>query len=216
MPTHSLRAARSSRILFCLATLFLFACSSVSATDVVLVEEHWELHVEGPDAARSAPQVTMVMSPTEDVEDDFFLVTLNHWSYPNFSAGGIQLQRWRSEDCLEVTNSSNSSAMHQETETVTWVQRISLVNGTLKFEVVSGSSQTWGTFGTDGELSLTVPTYLTRLNNYRPAVSIEQSGISYAGNRVASLVLKRLEWQTDDGEEHFLVAPIDIATDLDP
>ncbi len=216
MPTHSLRTARLSRVLFSLAALVFFACSSASATDVVLVEEHWELHVEGPDAARSAPQVTMVMSPTADVEDDFFIVTLNHWSYPNYSAGGIQLQHWNNEDCLEVTQGSSSSTMHQESETVTWVQRLSLVNGALKFEVVDGNSQTWGTFGTNGELTLTVPTQLTRLNSYLPAVSLGESGISYAGNRVSSLVLKRLEWQTDDGEEHFLVAPIDIATDLDP
>lgn len=216
MSTHSLRSMRLSKVLFSLAALVIFACSSASATDVVLVEEHWELHVEGPDAARSAPQVTMVMSPTEDVEDDFFIVTLNHWSYPDFSAGGIQLQRWNNEDCLEVTQGSSSSVMHHESETVTWAQRISLVDGELKFEVVDGNSQTWGTFGTNGEMSLSVPTELTRLNNYRPAVSLEQSGISYAGNRVSSLVLTRLEWQTDDGEEHFLVAPIDIATDLDP
>ena len=44
-----------------------------------------------------APQVSMVMSPDGDVENDFFIVTLNHWSYPDFAAGGMQVQRWNSE-----------------------------------------------------------------------------------------------------------------------
>ena len=216
MVRHSLRAAHLPSMFFGLAPLLFFACSTASAADVVLIEEHWELHVGGPDAARSAPQVTMVLSPTDNVEDDFFIVTLNHWSYPKFSAGGIQVQRWHNEDCYDVAQCGSQTPLSNDEEVIRWVQRISLVDGNLKFEVVNGSSQSWGTFGGNGELQLTHPTELTRLNAYRPAVSIEQSGIGYAGNRVSSLVLNRLEWQTVDGEEHELIAPIDIATQLDP
>ena len=212
----TLRTAHFSRFVFGLAILLFQAGSCASAADVVLIEEHWELHVGGPDAARSAPQVTMVMSPTGDVENDFFIVTLNHWSYPEYAAGGIQVQRWHSEDCYDVAHGSNQDPLADDEEVIRWVQRIRLVDGQLKFEVVSGYSQSWGTFGDNGELALTQPTELTRLNQYRPAVSIEQSGIGYAGNRVSSLVLKRIQWLTVDGEQHELVAPIDIATDINP
>ena len=213
---NTLRAARLTRNPLGLATLLLLATSSASATDVILIEEHWELHVGGPDAARSAPQVSMVMSPTGDVDNDFFLVTLNHWSYPDYAAGGIQVQRWNQETCYDVAQGSQQAPLADDEEVISWVQRISWVDGNLKFEVVNGNSESWGTFGTNGELTLTHPTELTRLNGYRPAVSIEQSGIGYAGNRVSSLVLKRIQWQTVDGVQHEMVAPIDIATDFNP
>lgn len=211
-----LRTAHFSKICLAASVLSIASGTNAVAEDVLLIEEHWELRVGGPDTARSAPQVTMTMSPTGDVENDFFLVTLNHWSYPTFAAGGIQIQRWNDEDCYEVKSGENKALLDTDTEVITWTQRISLVDGKLKFEVVDGNSHSWGSFGVGNKLSLTHPTQLVRLNAYRPAVSLEQSGISYAGNRVSSLVLKRLRWQTIDGEFHELIAPIDIATDLDP
>lgn len=216
MFVYILRAAHYGKLSLGLTTLLLLTGQNVSAVDVILIEEHWELNVGGPDEARSAPQVTMTMSPSGDVENDFFIFTLNHWSYPDYAAGGVQVQRWHSEECYAFAQGENRSLLGTDQEVITWKQRISLVDGHLKFEVFDGSSQSWGQFGQGNQLSLTHPTALTRLNAYRPQVSIEQSGISYAGNRVSSLVLKKLEWRTIDGEEHELEAPIDIATQLDP
>lgn len=216
MFTHVLRAAHFARLAVAITVVLLFASQTTQATDVVLIEEHWELHVGGPDEARSAPQVTMTMSPTNDVENTFFVVTLNHWSYPDFAAGGIQIQRWSGEDCVEATSNGNQSTLAQDEEVIKWTQRIRLVDGHLVFQIVDGHSSTWGSFGGSSALTLSHATQLTRLNQYRPAVSIDQSGIAYAGNRVSSLVLKKLRWQTIDEEFHELVAPIDIATELDP
>ena len=209
------RAAHVSKFALLLSTAFLFWNSESLAKDVVLVEEHWELHVGGPDQARSAPQVTMTMSPTGDVEGNFFVVTLNHWSYPEYAAGGIQIQRWQGEDCLAASNSSQQGTLAQDAEVITWVQRLRLIDGHLVFEIFC-HSETWGSFGGSGELALSQAAALSRLNSYRPAVSLDQSGIAYAGNRVSSLVLKKLRWQTIDGEFHEKVAPIDIATELNP
>lgn len=213
---YRLRGTRCAKLSLALATILLLTGQTVSAVDVVLIEEHWELNVGGPDAARSAPQVTMTMSPTGDVESDFFIFTLNHWSYPDFAAGGVQVQRWHGEDCYAFGQGENRALLGTDQEAVNWKQRISLVDGHLKYEIVDGNSQSWGQFGNNGQLTLTVPTSLTRLNAYRPSVSLEQSGISYAGNRVSSLVLKKLAWRTIDGEDHEMVAPIDISTQLDP
>ena len=43
-----------------------------------------------------------------------------------------------------------------------------------------------------------------------------QSGMGFAGNRVESLTLTRLEWHLSDGKVVVFTAPIDIDSDLDP
>jgi hypothetical protein len=50
------------------------------------------------------------------------------------------------------------------------------------------------------------------LNSYRPAVSLGESQVSYAENRVGSLVLTKLVWVTEDGTVHEQNAPIPIDT----
>jgi hypothetical protein len=81
--------------------------------------------------------------------------------------------------------------------------------------VTDGSGETWGTFGGWG-FSIEGSTGLTKLNGYRPGISIDQSGIGFAGNRVSALTLQKIRWKTADGQEHEMVAPIDIDSDLDP
>jgi hypothetical protein len=211
-----LRPAHLSLLGVCgLSLLVTGSFTKAASTDVILVEEHWELHVGGPDASRTAPQVTMFMSPTESLSGDYFAFTLNHWTYPDFAAGGYQLQRWHGDDCVQSNHGSKTSQLFNDGETITWVQRISLNDGVLKFQVLGGNSESWGQFGGAG-FALTVPTELTKLNGYRPGNSIDQSGIGYAGNRVSSLILQKIRWITADGEEHQMVAPIDIHSKLDP
>jgi hypothetical protein len=60
----------------------------------------------------------------------------------------------------------------------------------LLFEITNGSSTTWGSFGGQGYLKASVPTTLANLNTYNPDVSVQNSGVSYAANRVESLTLK--------------------------
>ncbi|QEG34138.1 hypothetical protein [Bythopirellula goksoeyrii] len=183
-------------------------------SDVMQIEEHWQLIVGGPDFGRTAPQVTMIMSPTSSIEGDFFAFTLNHWSYPQFEAGGYQLQAWNSDYCGDVQHGERTNSLAIDGEVITWVQRLTLNEGSLKFQVVDGESESWGGFDGD-DFSLTISSPLTRLNSYLPSISLGQSGIGYAGNRVSSLTLTRLRWVTRNGQHHELVAPIDIDTDLD-
>lgn len=216
----SVSAPRPAHLLFSILCLCCAIVVSVPAqgaddNDVVQIEEHWELHVGGPDTARSAPQVTMIMSPSDNLDGDFFAFTLNHASFPDYAAGGYQLQRWHGAECLEAEDGARTSPIENDGEVITWVQRITVDEGNLKFQVLEGQSESWSHFGGEG-FAIMVPTQLTKLNGYRPAISLEQSGIGYAGNRVSSLVLQKLRWITGDGEEHEMVAPIDIDSDLDP
>lgn len=150
-----------------------------AAIEVVEVEEHWELSVGEPDSESSAPQVTMVMSPTGDVSSDYFLFTLNHRSEPEFAAGGMQVQRWVGDQIQDSRNSQESTSLHHGDEKVTWIQRLRLTDGALRFEIVSGESESWGRFGDEGQLHFTINWPHENLNSYRPAVSLEQSGVNF-------------------------------------
>jgi hypothetical protein len=189
--------------------------SEASAIEIVKVEEFWELKLGEPDDNVSAPQVTMAMSPTPTLDGRYFVFTLNHRTSPSYDPGGVQVQSWNG-DYLGITRGGNhNGTLHHNEETITWTQQLYFYDGDLVFKVRDGQSESWGPFG-GYSLRLQVPTSLTSLNDYRPGLSIEESGVGYAGNRVRSLTLKRLVWTTSTGEVYELTAPIDVDTDLDP
>jgi hypothetical protein len=203
-----------------LTVVFIAAFSAATenaslAIEVVTVEEHWELRLGEPVTDLCAPQLAMVMSPTSDLSDCFFMFTLNHHTDPEYSPGGLQVQRWEGDHSVDSTDSSSVSELWHQDEVVTWVQRLRLQDGQLDFKIINGESESWSEFGND-ELRLRCSTDLANLNDYRPGLSIKESGVSYAGNRVRSLTLTRLVWTTADGQSYELTAPIDLDTDLDP
>jgi hypothetical protein len=197
------------------ATSFL-PSSAYAAEDVVYIEEHWELTVGGPEVERCAPQVSLVMSPTGDMDGLHFIFLLNHSTFPDFVPGGLQMQSWYGDSLLDTTNSNRINILSYDNETVRWVQKLSIQDGRVVFDVDNGTSQSWGNFGHGDGLVMWTGQRMDRLNDYRPAVSIEESGITFAGNRVSSLVLTKLVWRTSDGVTNQLVAPIDIDADIDP
>ncbi len=192
------------------------ATTSLQAANIVSIEEHWELSVGQPTPERSSPQASMVMSPRLDLSGTFFIFTLNHKSLPEFSPGGMQVQQWESDALRDIHSGPQEGTLNQEAEVITWTQRMEVVNGLLTFEIVDGSSATWSSFGGEGYLKLTTATTLDNLNGYRVANSLGESEVGYAGNRVESLVLRKLRWITDDGIVHELVSPIAIGTELNP
>jgi hypothetical protein len=216
--TSSVTAASRRRRVAPLVALALGACwcGPTYAIDIVAIEEHWELAVGEPDAGSSSPQVCMVMSLSGDLEGDYFVFTLNHHTEPSFAPGGLQVQQWSGEDLVESRPGPQETTLHVESETVQWVQRLAVEDESLTFEVSAGQSSSWGAFGDAGHLRITTPTYLTTLSGYRPAVSLLESGTSFAGNRVRSLTLTKLRWWDSAGNVYELNAPIDIDADLDP
>ena len=218
LPPETPHSFARRRLPLPLAALAIVAwlCSTGYAADVVEIEEHWELSVGEPDAASSSPQISMVMSPTGDLEGDYFVFTLNHRSDPEWIPGGMQVQRWYGDEIEESRVGPSEGALHHTGELIRWVQRTKLSEGSLIYEVDSGESQTWGSFGAAGHLRFAVSTQLAALNEYRPAISLEESGVSFAGNRVASLVLRKLRWRDAQGQVYELNAPIDVDADIDP
>jgi hypothetical protein len=198
--------------------LALAACQAgvSKAIDIVAVEEHWEIQLGAPDEESITPQVCMVTSPTGSLDDLFFAFTLNHHTAPDWSPGGTQVQVWSGEDLVDSVSGPETGTLNQNNETVSWVQRTELTGGKLVFQVLNGNSTSWGNFGDPGELKIVLDTELANLNAYRPAISIQQSGVSFGGNRVRSLVLQKLRWIDSLGNAYELTAPIDVDADLDP
>jgi hypothetical protein len=165
---------------------------------IVRVEEDWELVVGEPDPEATAPQVTCVISPVEDLNGRYASIELNHQTQPDFASGGVHLQTWHGEDALDTQDSAQQDPLSQEAETVRWTQSMQLTDCGLKF-AVAGESATWGQFGGEGELRATVSTSLSSLNEYRPSTSVARSGVGFASNRVTRLVLKEVRYYSAQG-----------------
>ena len=192
---------RGARV-FAGCSLVLMLVATAHAGDVVLVEEHWELHVASTDSNSTAPQVATVFSPTGDVECVHAIFELNHKSVPDFSSGGLHLQLWEGEVPMETRHFSNEGVMSGGSEVVTWTQTMKLDGTTLLFSVDDGTSTTWNHFGGQGHLKTSTTTSLSNLNGYDPDVSVKHSGVTYAGNRVTKLVLKKVRIVGSNGQEY--------------
>jgi hypothetical protein len=200
MAITTVRCARASTLLwpglFGLLLGLLISSNDVHAfnpAEVMKVEEDWELVLNEPSADNVAPQVTCVISPAGDVEGVYAALELNHGSLPEFSAGGLQLQVWNGEDWLTVRDHAGS-ALHQTAEVVAWTQKMWLQGGKVHFKVDNGTSTSWGTFGANDNIKLSLSSSLSNLNGYNVALSASQSGIGYGSQRVQSLVLKRVRY----------------------
>lgn len=168
---------------------------------IVQVEEDWELVVGDPDPSISAPQVLCVFSPTDNVQSLHASLELNHHTVPEFAAGGMQFEVWQGKLALRERKFPIQAVMSTPGEVVSWTQSMSIQGCGLTFEVKNGTSSTWGSFGGQGYLKpYPVQTSLSDLNGYSPELSVANSGVSYAANRVQSLVLKRVRVTFSTGE----------------
>jgi hypothetical protein len=201
------RARAFRGCLWCLGTLGLLlvapavACADESpAGQVVAVEEDWELIIKEPDQETQAPQVSCVMAPTSDDSGVFAAFNLNHKSFPQYDAGGLHLQLWNNQVALASATFPSDALLGTVNEAIRWTMQMRLENGQLIFEVVSGSSDTWGTFGGTGVLNVSVASELGNLDQYQPEYSVANSGVGYAGNRVTSLKLKAVRKLLESGQ----------------
>jgi hypothetical protein len=90
--------------------------------------------------------------------------------------------------------------MDTQGETIRWTQRMRLMDGRLFFSIRNGTSTTWGTFGASGTMWRGVYTSIRSLAAYDPDISVENSGVTYGGNRVSKLVLKEVRRYRRDGQ----------------
>lgn len=173
---------------------------SSGSDKIVRVEEDWVLEVRHPDPDTNAPQVTCVFAPTADVDFGYAEFAVNHHTYPSYVPGGLQLVVWSGGQPIVINNDPDGGVLSQPNETVTWTQSLSLSDeGILTFGVKNGTSQTWGAFGNDGRLSLRTVAPLSDLSGYSTDVSVRNSGIGFASNRVEVLKITAVRRYTADG-----------------
>jgi hypothetical protein len=191
---------RAAGLLFTLAVVMSFALAQAQdQATVVRVEEDWQLVVGQPDATSTAPQVTCVISPQGDLGGLYASIELNHQTQPEFSPGGVHLQTWNGEQYLATRNSPRQGRLDESGETVTWTQSMDLgTEGGLRFSV-EGDSTTWGHFGGPEQMRISQTTSLSSLNAYQPSVSVGNSGVGFAANRVTRLVLKEVRYYSAQG-----------------
>lgn len=166
---------------------------------ITCVEEDWEAVIATPDTTTTAPQITTVMAPVNNLDSKYATFEINHRSYPTFISGGLHMLLWDIDQVLANNKFPNAEALSSTGETVRWTQQMRLQGGNLSFEVRNGTSTTWGNFGGQGYLRASVASSLNNLNGYSWAVSTQNSGVSFAGNRVQSLQIKQIRYYTDQG-----------------
>jgi len=192
------------RFIFGLVAAVALAAGAAHAVaqDIVQVEEDWELVLGGPDPNSCGPQVACTMSPLNNISDTYFTIEVNHRSAPYWTPGGITLHQWLGEGRVQSLDRQDRSIMSTDNETVTWTQSLDTraASGWLRFKISNGTSSTWGPFGYN-HLELWTNWGTNNLNGYTPDVSVSQSGVSYAGNRVKSLKIKEIRVTLSDGSE---------------
>lgn len=166
--------------------------ATLGTDPVVRVEEDWELNITQPDTNVAAPQVGTVMSPLQSTDGVFVVFLLNH-RFNELALGGTEVQFW-SGDYQFGTRRDAKPVLSYANEKVTWTQRL-MVKGEpgfryLCFRVVNGQSNSWGAFGGTEPLHMNLDTSLTDLSGYSSQFSVRNSGVTFASNRVATLVLK--------------------------
>lgn len=182
-----------------LACVLIISMPVYAESPIVEIEEDWELVVLTPDANSVGPQVVCTFAPLANLDSVYATFEINHSSTPEFSPGGLHLQVWNGECTVCQRTAPDASVMNTAGEHVTWTQHLKVQNGQLIVEVKDGHSTTWGNFGSDGTMKAVISWSVSDLNGYDPQVSIQNSGVTFAGNRVASLSLKAIRAVRADG-----------------
>jgi hypothetical protein len=180
-------------------SIFAFPLSAIVAQSPAVapdqVEEDWQLVIGTPDVIGVGPQITTSMSPVSDNSTPFAAFDLNYREYPNFQAGGMQIQVWANDD-VQSTATHGTNQFATAGETVTWTQRMSLASGgTVTYRIVNGQSNTWGSFGgNENHLVVNYSASLNDLSGYYPDTSAANSGVSWESNYVTQLTLVQVRY----------------------
>lgn len=192
-------------LLLTLATIAALPAASASAqdidnaVDITRVEEDWRIEIGTLSPDEHAPQIITVMSPLGHLDGPYIVFEINHATYPDFAAGGMQLQKWFHDIRFGYRSFPNNRRLSTPGEVIEFTTRMELVDGDLIFEIRDGSSQTWQSFGGEGHLKARFHRLpITRLNSYRPDVSTENSRVGFASHRVKQLVLKEVRYYSSD------------------
>ncbi len=166
--------------------------------NVMRVEEDWYIKIGTPEPIADSPQITTVIAPAWNTTGNYGVFDLNCATQPNFASGGVQLQLWYGPDMLRSNSNTNWDSIRFTDEEIRYTSVMRLLGDQIIFEIINGSSTTWGSFGT-GELIVQNTTWRNHLNAYDPDCSVSNSRIGWASYQVRSFVLQQIRYFSDLG-----------------
>ena len=159
------------------------------------IEEDWYVKIGTPDPDLDSPQITSVIAPSWTLSGKYVVFDMNCATQPGFVSGGVQLQLWQDDAIIQSCSNINWDSPHIVNEEIRYTSVMSIVDDKMVFEIINGTSETWGTFGT-GELKLEVDTWRPHLNQYSPDFTVYNSRIGFASHRVRRFTLERVRYFT--------------------
>lgn len=146
---------------------------------VVRIEEDWEMVVARPTPRAFAPQVTTIMSVYGQLADPQFRFTVNASGQPSKSSGGLEVRAIQASAARPIVRRARAGKpLRHAGETVRWTQVLAVDRGKLTYAITGGRSETWGRFGSDDKLAVTIPSPVSNLNQYDADLSLLSSGLS--------------------------------------
>jgi hypothetical protein len=141
-----------------------------------------------------------VFGPADPFTGTHCVFEMNHATYPGFTAGGMQLQCWWESSLLGARRHWNEAKLLTSVERINFTCRTQLADGRLNMEICNGSSLTWGTFGSQGWLKVSLYTNRENLNYYDMENATKHSRVTFGANRVNRFVREEVRFYTDNGE----------------
>ena len=170
----------------------------LSIGNTVRIEEDWYVKIGTPDPDSDSPQITSVIAPSWTLSGKYVVFDMNCATQPGFVSGGVQLQMWQDDAIIQSRSNANWDSLHLVNEEIRYTSAMSVVDGKLVFEILNGTSESWGTFGT-GELKLEVDTRRNHLNWYSPEFTAYNSRVGFASHRVRRFTLERVRYFSANG-----------------
>ena len=168
--------------------------------NTVRIEEDWYVKIGTPDPDSDSPQITTCIAPAWTLAGRYGVFDMNCATQPGFSSGGVQLQLWSNGSILQTVSNTNWDSLHFVDEEIRYTSAIMVQGGNLVFEILNGTSLSWGAFG-NGELRLQYPTWRDHLNNYDVDYTVYNSRVGFASHRVRRFTLERVRYyfENDSG-----------------
>jgi len=166
--------------------------------NTIRVEEDWYVQIGTPEPEADSPQISTVLAPSWTLWGKYAVFDMNCATQPGFSSGGVQLQLWEDDAIIQSCSNANWDSLHLVDEEIRYTSAMSIENGNLVYEILNGSSESWGTFG-NGELKLQVATWRDHLNWYDPNFTTWNSRIGFASHRVRRFILERVRFYKSNG-----------------
>lgn len=180
------------------AIFWTVAASAQEPATITHVEEDWKIELGEPDPDNHAPQIIIVGAPTGTLNDVHAVFEVNHQTQPDYEPGGLQLQRWVGDDVLHYHNFPSNGLLSHDSETVKFTMSMKITGGNLRFDILNGTSSTWGNFGGNGYLQCWSSTSLPDLGSFNPDTSLQQSRVGYASHRVKKLARTAVRYYNGD------------------